>query len=96
MQHRLYGLRGQTYVRKYKEIYQQEKDAIIKAFDELVSTEGKFSAKMLGKLCNQFKLPVTVMDEFLSEATNFRYPSGTWDRLRDKGVKAKDIGVAWS
>lgn len=95
-QHRLYGLRGAAYVSRCKEIYESDRDAILAAYNNLVKQrDGKFTPKDLGHLCNQFQLPVKVMDEFLPEITSRDYRAGTWQRLQDRGCKAKDIGVVW-
>ncbi len=96
MQHRLYGLRGKAYVAEYKRIFYQDREAILDAFNFLVEKNGgRFTPKCLGELCNQFRLPLTVMDGFLPEITNYRYSTGTWQRLKDRGCRAKDIGVVW-
>ncbi|NEP55997.1 MAG: hypothetical protein F6K31_03100 [Symploca sp. SIO2G7] len=95
MKHRLWGLRGNAYVAKYKQIYKQEKTAILSAFNKIVEKEGRFTPKHLGYLCNKFRLPCTVMDEFLPDITDYRYPTGTWERLKNRGFKARDIGVSW-
>jgi len=95
MQHRLYGLRGRAYVQKYQEIFNSERDEILKAFNEIIANnDGKFTPLCLGKLANQFCLPVSVMDKYLSSLKLI--PVGTWERLRDRGCKAKDIGVEWN
>lgn len=94
MQHRLYGLRGKAYIDRCKEIFKSDQYEIARAFSYIVADNGKFTPPDLGKLCNQFCLPVTVMDRFLSEL--HLLPTGTWQRLRDRGCKAKDIGVEWS
>jgi hypothetical protein len=95
-QHRLYGLRGQAYVAKYKQILSEDGEAIKAAFSAILVTKGKFTPNDLGSLCNQFGLPLTLMDDCLPELSEFRYATGTWDRLKDRGVKAHDIGVEWS
>lgn len=94
-QHRLYGLRGKTYVTKYRQILAEEGEAIAAAFEAAVS-KGKFTLNDLGELCNRFQMPVKLMDDCLPSLTNERYPTGTWERSQQKGVKAKDIGVVWS
>lgn len=94
MQHRLYGLRGQEYVREFKRIFQEEQELIREKFLEIKERNGgKFSAKNLGEMCNHFQLPVTVIDAYLSDLGLL--PVGTWDRLKDRGAKARDIGVVW-
>ena len=95
MQHRLFGLRGKAYVAEYKRIFETDKDFILAAFTEIVEREGKFTMASLGLLAMRFRMPLTWMDDCLPTITNFQYPSGTWDRLKDRGVKAKDIGVVW-
>lgn len=92
-QHRLHGLRGQSYVKVLKEIVASEADEIRKAYQTIVEDQGKFTCLSLGYLCNKFRLPVTVMDDILPDFTD--YPAGTWERLKDKGCKARDIGVMW-
>jgi hypothetical protein len=94
-QHRLYGLRGKAYVTRYKQIFESDRVAILAAFNDLVGRDGKFTPMHLGQLCNQFQVPVKVMDDFLPEITNRKYSAGTWQRLKDRGCKAKDIGVTW-
>ena len=94
MQHRLYGLRGKVYVKKYKTIFQEEGSAIAQRFKEMQQKEGKFTPPMLGEICNEFRLPVKVMDEFLADL-DVGYPAGTWQRLKDRGCTAKMIGVEW-
>lgn len=95
MQHRLYGLRGTAYVAEYKRILEADSAAIRTVFDEIVQREGKFTMMALGGLAMQFRLPLTWMDDCLPTITDQQYPSGTWERLRDRGAKAKDIGVVW-
>ncbi|NET46635.1 hypothetical protein [Okeania sp. SIO2B3] len=53
-------------------------------------------------MCNKYQIPVKVMDEWLPDITleekgrqDKFYPTGTWERCKDKGLKAKDIGVVW-
>lgn len=54
---------------------------------------------MFWAIANEFRLPLTVLDDYLPELTRFngefRYPSGTWERLQMRGVTAKMIGVEW-
>ena len=95
MRHRLYGLRGRAYVSEYKRILAEDKDSILARFNDIKTTQGKFTPLDLGRLCVEFELPVTVLDAYLSDLTNGEYPTGTWERLRDRGCKAKDIGVTW-
>lgn len=95
MKHRLYGLRGKAYITRYKEILVTDRIAILAAFNKRVERDGKFTPRHLGELCNQFQLPVKVMDEFLPDITNRKYSSGTWKRLQERGYRAKDIGVSW-
>lgn len=91
MNHRLYGLRGKAYTKRYKEIFESDRTNILAAFDSICQASGKFTPRNLGELCLQFNLPVKVMDEFLPDITNHRYSSGTWERLQEKGCKVKDI-----
>ena len=92
-QHRLYGLRGQAYVKRLKEIYEADKEAIKDEFERIVDHLERLTPLSLGYLCNKFNLPVTVMDDYLSSLELI--PSGTWERLKDRGCKARDIGVMW-
>ena len=95
-QHRLYGLRGNAYKQKYLQIYEQEKDAIAAEFNLVIETTGKFTIRDFGAIAVKFQLPLTAMDDFLNSATNSKFPIGTWDRAKDKGLKARDIGVVWN
>jgi hypothetical protein len=95
-QHRLYGLRGKDYFSRCREILESDREAILAAFNEIVERDGKFAPRHLGELCNKFKLPVKVMDEFLPKITNRRYSSGTWKGLQERGCTAEAIGVVWS
>ncbi len=103
MQHRLYGLRGQAYVAGYNSLYNQLKEAIKKDFFEIVEKPGNFTPKNLGELCNKYQIPVKVMDEWLPDITMEEkdrqdkfYPTGTWERCTERGIKARDIGVVWN
>lgn len=81
---------------KYKTLYAELSPTLKEEFQTIVENNGKFSALDLGLLCVKHQIPLTVMDDWLPEITDFAYASGTWERLRKNGVKAKDIGVAWS
>lgn len=94
MQHKLYGLRGKAYVEKYKQLYEELKDDIKKDVQEVKVRTGEFSFVDFGALCMKYQLPTTAMDDFL----NSIFPSwtaGTWERARQSGRKASDIGVKW-
>ena len=102
MQHKLYGLKGKAYVAEYKRLYKVLKEDIKKDFFAIAEETGNFTALDLGKLCNKYLIPVKVMDEWLEDVTLEEtkilgqfYPSGTWERCRGKGIKARDIGVVW-
>ena len=96
MKHRLHGLRGQNYVSETKRIIAKDGDAIRRRFAEiLVLNRGKFTPNNLGELAVEFRLPLAVLDDYLPTLTEFVYPSGTWQRLKDRGCKARDIGVVW-
>jgi hypothetical protein len=96
MQHRLYGLRGKAYATEYKRIFHEEGVEVAAVFDRLRSANhGKFSAMMLGELAMEVRLPLAWLDDCLPELTGGQYPCGTWERLKDSGVKASDIGVIW-
>lgn len=93
--HRLYGLRGKAYVKTMKRIMVEDGDKITARFNELARSYGKFTPRHLGLLATEFRLPLTVLDNYLPTLTEGRYPSGTWERLKDRGVSAIDIGVNW-
>lgn len=95
MQHKLYGLRGQNYVKEYKQLFNELQIPLAKRFKELVEAEGNFTPLMLGQLANEFQLPLTALDDYLASIPEINYPCGTWERLKDRGCKAKDIGVKW-
>jgi hypothetical protein len=96
MQHRLSGLRGKAFVAKYKQILAEEGEAISSAyFAEVEASGDKFTPMSLGRLANKLRLPLSILDDCLPELTGYCYSSGTWDRLKDRGCKAKDIGVVW-
>jgi hypothetical protein len=95
MQHRLFGLRGNAYVSRMKEIMREDGAAIAERFAQLTNSEGKFTPVHLGMLANEFRLPVAVIDDYLPDLTDGKYPSGTWERLRARGYTAKMIGVQW-
>ena len=94
-QHRFYGLRGEAYGLEKVRIYEQEKEAIAKYFWEVRNKSGKFTARDLGAIAVKFQLPLTIMNDFLSKATDGKFPAGTWDRLKDRKCKARDLGVVW-
>lgn len=95
MKHRLYGLRGHSFKVAYKRILAEEGEAIRSKFFEIVERDGKFSPRALGEIAVEFRLPLTILDDCLPDLTDGAYPSGTWERLKDRGVKARDIGVVW-
>jgi hypothetical protein len=95
MQHRLLGLRGNAYVSRMKEIMKADGALIVKRFEQIIAEDGRFTPKHLGILASEFRLPLTVLDDYLPDLTGGRYPSGTWERLRQRGYTAKAIGVQW-
>ncbi len=99
VQHRLFGLRGKAYVKEMKRIMAEDGEAIAQSWHRRVRENGQFSAKDLGALANEFRLPLTVLDDYLPElvghSQDLTYRAGTWERLKSAGVKAKDIGVVW-
>jgi hypothetical protein len=95
MQHRLHGLRGNEYRVEKRRLRKLLNQNIKLEFDKIYQVEGTFTPRDLGRLANLLLLPLTVLDEFLPQATDYKYKTGTWDRLKDKGLKAKDIGVMW-
>ena len=94
-QHRFYGLRGKAYGLLKEKILKEESQELLRFFDDRISASNKFTPKDLGECAMHFCIPLTVLDDLLNKATNGRYPAGTWDRLKDKGCKARDIGVIW-
>ncbi|WP_293136266.1 hypothetical protein [Okeania sp. SIO3I5] len=102
MLHRLYGLRGKDYVKEYKRLYQELKQEITADYISIINETGKFTPKDSGYLCNKYSIPVKVMDDWLPDYTleirneiGTFYPSGSWERCQDSGIKARDIGVVW-
>jgi hypothetical protein len=95
MQHRLLGLRGNAYVSRMKEIMKADGALIVKRFEQIIAEDGRFTPKHLGILASEFRLPVAVIDDYLPDLTDGKYPSGTWERLRARGYTAKMIGVQW-
>ena len=95
VQHRFYGLRGQSYVKAYKEFLAQHGEGIAFCFNAIVEAKGKFTPQDLGFLCNEFLVPVKLMDDCLPSLSCLQYPTGTWERLQARGMKARDIGVVW-
>lgn len=94
MKHRLYGLRGTTFVSEYKRLYQDLEPELREAFAVRVKKSGgKFTPRDLGAIAVEFRLPLTALDDFLSGYGLI--PAGTWDRLKGRGCKARDIGVVW-
>jgi hypothetical protein len=93
-QHRFYGLRGEAYGLLKVKILEEESEAIAAYFNEIKNRTGKFTPKDFGAIAMHFRIPLTVMDDLLNKIVGF--PVGTWDRLKDKGCKAKDIGVVWN
>lgn len=96
-QHQLYGLRGRAYVAKYKQLYADLKDQIADDVHRIKVENGKFTIYDFGSLCMKYRLPTTAMDDFLNSILTLPpWPSGTWERIRDRNkIKAKDIGVIW-
>ena len=93
MQHRLYGLRGQAYVKEYKRLYVELELEIRLAFEEIYSREKRFSLLNLGEMANRFKLPVKVISEYLDGYNLLKHDA--WGLAKERGCKAKDIGVVW-
>lgn len=100
MQHRLYGLRGEAYTQEYKRLYAELAPEIKAEVLKLKASSGSFTIYDFGRLCVEFEIPATVMDDYLNSifpptSSDFFWGSGTWGRLHSSGVKAKDIGIAW-
>lgn len=93
-QHQLYGLRGKAYAAKYKQLYEQLKDTLEQEVNNIKTETGKFTLFDFGALCMKYQLPASVMDRFLTNILpNWGYE---WEMRRDRGVKAKDIGIIWN
>lgn len=94
MRHRLFGLRGSAYVGEYKRLYRELEPALRGAFEARKNAGGgRFTPRDLGAVAVEFRLPLTALSEFLEGYGLL--PAGTWERLRDRGCKAKDVGVEW-
>lgn len=92
-QHQLYGLQGNAYAAKYKQLYEDLKGVIEEDVSRTKIETGKFSLKDFGALCMKHRIPASAMDDFLNSLFPLSWTSGTWERA---GVKAKDIGIIWS
>lgn len=68
--HRLYGLRGQAYVREYKRILAEDGDRIRQRFEEIRAEQGKFTPPDLGRLCVEFQLPVSGCNRSLTRLSS--------------------------
>ena len=66
---------------------------MLEDFDK-IKESGRFSPQDLGDLCNKYRVPVVTASMLLEE--NNRLPTGTWERLQDRGCTAKSIGVEWT
>lgn len=93
--HKLHGLRGNAFVARYKLILATESESILAAFEQELRTHGRLSANGLGRIAMATGIPLTLLDDCLPSITSNRYPTGTWERLRQAGVRARDIGVEW-
>jgi len=78
---------------KHKELYDFLKDELKAEFDKIYNSQNKFIPRNLGTLANHFVLPLPILDDFLNGATEGKYPIGTWESLKARGLKATDIGV---
>lgn len=94
MQHRLYGLRWQEYVRELKRLCVELRSPIEEEFRAVVERQGKFTPNDYGAMAMKFRLPLTVLSQYLADYNLM--PSGSWERLQWRGCKAKDIGVEWN
>lgn len=100
MQHRLHGLRRSNYIAKYNQLYGDLEKDIKEDFYRIKRETGKFSARDLGSIAVKYRLPLTVLDEFMSGYGLM--PPGIWEKLKNsinkstgKKFAAKDIGVEW-
>jgi hypothetical protein len=93
MQHRFYNLRGIEYMLAIATFRQNTLPELLKEFDSTKAETGKFTPQNLGDICNKYRVPVVTAVKLLEESE--RLPSGTWERLQDRGCTARSIGVVW-
>ena len=95
MQHRFYGLRGDTYVKARKVIFEEIKKELAEDFHRIVKQEnGKFTPRNFGELAMRYRIPLSILQDYLFEL-GLVPCSSLWDHLKDRGCQAKDIGVRW-
>jgi hypothetical protein len=94
MQHRFYNLRGVEYMLAIATFKQNTLPQMLEEFDMSKQTSSKFTPQNLGDLCNKYRIPVTTASQLLEECG--RLPTGTWERLQERGCTARSIGVVWS
>lgn len=92
-QHQLYGLRGNAYAAKYKQLYEELKEVIEQDVNAIKTETGEFSLNDFGKLCMKYRIPASAMDRYLTcLLPNWGHE---W-AVRSHQVKAKDIGIIWN
>ena len=67
----------------YRKVMDEVTPMLSRRANELISSEGKFTPRMIATLAIEFNLPAKTTCEFLEYARIL--PSGTWDRLENKG-----------
>lgn len=91
-QHQLYGLRGNAYAAKYKQLYEDLKGVIEEDVNRTKTETGKFSLNDFGALCIKHRIPASAMDRYLTAILpDWGYE---WEVRKDR-VKARDIGIVW-
>ena len=81
--------RGKEFTRLLKQTYSTIAPLLETRTNQMIQTEGKLTPAMVGTLANEFNLCAKHTFEFLEELKIL--PSGTYDRLIDRGLKARDI-----
>lgn len=79
------NLRGANYKRLFDEVGDDLKDAAL----GIKSRTGKLTARDIGRMAQQFNLPIKTTFEFLEHREVL--PTGTWQRLCDRGLTAKQV-----
>lgn len=81
--------RGKEFVKLLKQTYYAIAPLLEKRANQMIEAEGKLTARMVGVLANEFNLCAKHTFEFLAHLKIL--PSGTYDRLIDRGLKVRDI-----
>ena len=88
---RLYGLRGEEFNRAYKAAFVELSDRMREEFDRLIEKYGKFTPLCLGLIARKFRLTIKATDDFLASIEDCPYRSGTWEWIKNRGIRATDI-----